>query len=116
MIVVVDKGLGLRGMGRALRSARLDHVIADTAGLLAAGPMRVPGSRIAAREVSAVAAPGRPGSAHTLPDLGSAGRDLPCPAESGPDDEAAVVFTSGATGPAKGVLLPAPPGPGAAAS
>ena len=27
-----------------------------------------------------------------------------CPAESGPDDEAAVVFTSGATGPAKGVL------------
>ncbi len=64
VIVVVDKGLGLRGMGRALRSARIDHLIADTPGLLAAGPMRVPGNRIATREVSAIVAPDRPGGAH----------------------------------------------------
>ena len=103
VIVVVDKGLGLRGMGRALRSARIDHLIADTPGLLAAGPMRVPGNRIATREVSrSLRRIAR--VAHTMPTLASAGRDLPCPAESGPDDEAAVVFTSGATGPAKGVL------------
>ena len=102
VIVVVDRGLGLRGMGRALRSARIDHLIADTPGLLAAGPMRVPGTRIAPREVSgALRRAARVG--HTLPALERAGQDLPCPAESGPDDEAAVVFTSGATGPAKGV-------------
>ena len=103
VIVVVDKGLGLRGMGRALRSARVDHVIAETAGLLAAGPMRVPGSRIAAGDVPrAVRRVAR--VAHTLPELVRLGRGLSCPDEAGPDDEAAVIFTSGATGPAKGVL------------
>ena len=44
VIVVVDRGLGLRGMGRALRSAKIDHLVADTAGLLASRPMRVPGT------------------------------------------------------------------------
>ena len=103
VIVVADKGLGLRGMGRALRSARIDHLIADTPGLLAAGPMRVPGTRIATREVSkALRRAARVG--HTLPALAQAGQHLPCPTESAADDEAAVVFTSGATGPAKGVL------------
>jgi len=103
VIVVVDKGLGLRGMGRALRSARIDHLIADTAGLLAAGPMRVPGTRIATREVSAVLRR-LARVEHTMPALAGTGHGLQCPAEGGPDDEAAVVFTSGATGPAKGVL------------
>ena len=103
VIVVVDRGLGLRGMGRALRSARVDHLIADTAGLLAAGPMRVPGTRIATREVSGPLARVA-GVAHTLPELARTGRPLGCPPEAGGDDQAAVIFTSGATGPAKGVL------------
>ena len=78
MIVVVDKGLGLRGMGRALRSARVDHVIADTAGLLAAGPMRVPGTRIATRDVPRRGAPVAR-VAHTLPELVRPGRGLSLP-------------------------------------
>jgi acyl-CoA synthetase (AMP-forming)/AMP-acid ligase II/pimeloyl-ACP methyl ester carboxylesterase len=102
VIVVVDRGLGLRGMGRALRSAKVDHLVADTAGLLASRPMRVPGTRIAIRELSAALR--RAGRvAHTLPALAASGRHLPCPPESAPADEAAVIFTSGATGPAKGV-------------
>ena len=39
-----------------------------------------------------------------MPELGPAGSGPARPAEAGPDDEAAVIFTSGATGPAKGVL------------
>ena len=103
VIVVVDRGLGLRGMGRALRSAKVDHLVADTAGLLASRPMRVPGTRIAVREVPSVVrrlARVR----HTMTGLALLGRDLPSPPESGAADEAAVIFTSGATGPAKGVL------------
>ena len=103
VIVVVDKGLGLRGMGRALRSARIDHLIADTAGLLAAGPLRVPGTRIATRDVSAALS--RLAKVdRTMPGLARTGRDLDCPPEADGGAEAAVVFTSGATGPAKGAL------------
>jgi acyl-CoA synthetase (AMP-forming)/AMP-acid ligase II len=103
VIVVVDRGLGLRGMGRALRSAKIDHLVADTAGLLASRPMRVPGTRIAVREPGSVL--GRLGRVrHTMPGLARLGLDLPTPGESDAADEAAVIFTSGATGPAKGVL------------
>jgi acyl-coenzyme A synthetase/AMP-(fatty) acid ligase len=49
------------------------------------------------------------GSPVGLAELARRGRALldagtPLPAEAGPDDEAAVLFTSGATGPAKGVV------------
>ncbi len=109
VIVVVDRGLGLRGMARALRSARIDHVIADAPGLLAAGPMRVPGTRIASR---ALPAPLRKatGVRQSLPELELAGQliagsQLGAEAFHADDNaEAAVVFTSGATGPAKGAL------------
>ncbi len=102
VIVIADKGLGIPAMGRALRSAHVAHVIAGAAGLLAAGPMRLPGTRIAVHDV---AAPVRAlvHLDHTvteLNDLGADGGPLPEPA---PGAEAAVLFTSGATGPAKGV-------------
>ena len=101
--VVADKGLGLRGMGRALRGAQVDHVIGTGPGLVAARAMRLPGTRILAG-----AAPGRLrrglGVEHSLADLARLGsRAAP---GTGPtaDDVCAVVFTSGATGPAKGVV------------
>lgn len=105
VIVVADKGLGLRGMGRALRSANLDHVLGATQGLAAAAVMRLPGKRwlvgpatAAHRRLLKVSAQ-LPGSAAALD--GSQRASLP---EVGGEAEAAVVFTSGATGPAKGVL------------
>lgn len=115
VVVVADKGLGLRGMGRALRSANLDHVVGTAQGLAAATAMRLPGTRwlvgpasAAQRRVLRMASnlailpggPGRPAAWRSLA-AGSDDAELPAVAE---DAEAAVVFTSGATGPAKGVL------------
>jgi acyl-coenzyme A synthetase/AMP-(fatty) acid ligase len=103
VIVVADKGLGVRAMGRALRGARVDHVIATPQGLAAARAMRLRGRRIAAG-----AAP-RPllralGAGMTLSDLARIGRSAPEPAAPPADATCAVVFTSGATGPPKGVV------------
>jgi acyl-coenzyme A synthetase/AMP-(fatty) acid ligase len=102
VIVVADKGLGVRGMGRALRSARVDHVIGTAEGLTAARAMRL---RPRGLRVSAGAPYRMLGAAVSLADLARSGRDradlLPEPTG---EDECAVVFTSGATGPAKGVV------------
>ncbi|MFP5369628.1 MAG: alpha/beta fold hydrolase, partial [Actinomycetes bacterium] len=48
VIVVADKGLGLRRMRRALRGAAPDHVLGSAAGLAAARSMGLPGARIGA--------------------------------------------------------------------
>jgi len=94
VIVVADKGLGVRGMGAALRSAKVDHVIGTAQGLAAAKVMRLTGTRISVG--------GGFGAQWTVEELvRTAGGELP---EVSGDMEAAVVFTSGATGPAKGVL------------
>ncbi|MEO7745669.1 MAG: alpha/beta fold hydrolase, partial [Actinomycetota bacterium] len=92
VIVVADRGLGLRGMGRALRGASVDHVIGSAQGLAAARAMRLPGTRIATRRV--------PGVRHDLVTLARSTAPLPEPLPEPDDDaECAVVFTSGATGP-----------------
>jgi olefin beta-lactone synthetase len=84
--VIADRGLGMAGLGRAVRSTRPKWAIGPPAALAAAKALRwTPGAiRL---DVGALvrAAPG----------------DLP-PEPTG-DDPAAVLFTSGATGPAKGV-------------
>jgi len=103
VIVVADKGLGLAGMRRALRSASVDHVIGGAPGLAAARAMGLPGDRFAA---AGVPAPLRRalGAPRDLDSLARLGRRAPAPPEAVPDQDCAVVFTSGATGPAKGVV------------
>lgn len=118
-IVVADAGLGLRNLGRALRSADPDHLIAIPAGLTAAHALRVPGHRIAAGDLPPIMR-ARMRVSHTLAELEELGQhtrqldqqsgasELPglatIPPVPSPDAEGAVLFTSGATGPAKGVV------------
>ncbi|MDP5185361.1 alpha/beta fold hydrolase [Blastococcus sp. BMG 814] len=103
VIVVADKGLGLRGMRRALRGAAPDHVLGSTAGLAAARAMGLPGTRILAGPASARLRRVL-GAEHDLASLEVSGRTSSAPAEPPLDADCAVVFTSGATGPAKGVV------------
>jgi olefin beta-lactone synthetase len=85
--VIADRGLGLRGLGHAIGSARVHHVIGPTKALVAARVLRwAPRANTIAVE-----------------DLR---RTPPTPHPTNdphPEDLAAVLFTSGATGPAKGV-------------
>jgi acyl-coenzyme A synthetase/AMP-(fatty) acid ligase/pimeloyl-ACP methyl ester carboxylesterase len=103
VIVVADAGLGVRAMGRALRGAGPDWVIGIPKALAAVVALRIPGRRIVAGEPPrrALQALRTESSLARLTELGR-GRDLP-PAP-GSDAESAILFTSGATGPAKGVV------------
>lgn len=85
--VIADRGLGLGGLGRAVRSARVDHVVGPTKALLAAKVLRW--------------APGAAGIA--VEDVRRSAPTAKASPSPQPSDLAAVLFTSGATGPAKGV-------------
>ncbi len=106
-VVIVDAGLGPKGMSHALRSAGADFLIGVDRAVVAARTLGWPGTRIlvdgpdtgARGRAAAVAG----GVEHRLAEVIAAGRDQPMPNPPGPQDLAAVVFTSGATGPAKGV-------------
>ncbi len=87
--VVADRGLGLAGLGRAVRSARPRFVIGPLQARLAATALRW-----APRATPLDIADMLNADMLDVDDLG--------PAPSG-DAPAAVLFTSGATGPAKGV-------------
>ena len=107
VIVVADAGLGLRGMAHALRSARPDHVIGIARAVLALNLLRVPGRRIVSTALSAARATllGHPVTMPALEARGAALRRAGTRPVALPDTDtdAAVLFTSGATGPAKGV-------------
>jgi acyl-coenzyme A synthetase/AMP-(fatty) acid ligase len=85
--VIADRGLGMSGLGRAIRSARPEWVIGPLTARAAASALRwAPGAlHVDVGELAARSDAGAP------------------PRAPGPDDPAAVLFTSGATGPAKGV-------------
>lgn len=101
-IVVADAGLGLRGMAHALRSAAPRHVIGIPKALVAMAVLGVPGRRIVVGGGDAAArAFGWSAELARLERLG-AGQALPELPDG--DAEGAVLFTSGATGPAKGVV------------
>lgn len=103
VVVVVDAGLGVRGMGTALRSADPDYLVSIPKGLLAARSMGWPGDRISVHDLNA-AQQRALGVVATLPELVLKGSNAPLPQPPADDDIAAVAFTSGATGPAKGVV------------
>ena len=89
--VIADRGLGLRGLGNAVRSARVQHVVGPQKALLAARALRC-------APHSTFIALGELQGAKKLESLA----ELYTP-QPQPQDLAAVLFTSGATGPAKGV-------------
>jgi len=89
--VIADRGLGLRGLGAAVSSARPRFSIGPRAARVVSAVMRwAPrAAHVDVAELMRAAA-----------DAGQSRVDLPLPDAA---DEVAILFTSGATGPAKGV-------------
>jgi acyl-CoA synthetase (AMP-forming)/AMP-acid ligase II/pimeloyl-ACP methyl ester carboxylesterase len=103
VVVVADAGLGLQGLTRAVRGAWPDHVIGEPAGLAAATALGWPGQKIStARYMKPVRR--SLDVAYSLGDLVSLGVEEELPDFPAADAAAAVLFTSGSTGPAKGVV------------
>jgi acyl-coenzyme A synthetase/AMP-(fatty) acid ligase len=111
VVVAADAGLGARGLARALGGSAPDHLVATASGLVLAATtgLRVAGLTVTAGPVTSAQRRAM-GAGISLLDLARAARTDPegaaeaLPAVPGPDADAVVVFTSGATGPAKGVL------------
>ncbi|MDR9451653.1 MAG: alpha/beta fold hydrolase, partial [Acidimicrobiia bacterium] len=102
VVVVADAGLGPRGMSRAMGSANPAYLIGIPRALVAARTLGWPGIRISTKSPAPAVASWLKVQT-TLDDLRrrGGGRSLPAPPTS--LDQAGIGFTSGATGPAKGV-------------
>jgi acyl-coenzyme A synthetase/AMP-(fatty) acid ligase/pimeloyl-ACP methyl ester carboxylesterase len=101
VIVLIDSGLGPRGMSAAMKAANPDHLIGIPKALAAARTLRWPGRPICTVELD-TARRRALGATADLPSLRRSTAELPPPPSV--DDVAAVAFTSGATGPSKGVV------------
>ena len=97
--VLIDGGLGPAQMSAAMKVADPDHLIGIRRALAAARTLRWPGR--ASPSSRPIVARRLLGVEHDLPSLQDA-PSVTLPVVD-PDAEAAVVFTSGATGPSKGV-------------
>ncbi|MGO2068461.1 alpha/beta fold hydrolase [Glutamicibacter arilaitensis] len=107
VIVVADAGLGTKGMGRAIKGAGPSYLVGIDRALTGARLFGWPGIKIAAEDLP-TAKRKLLGVAHTLPELYAAGGKASAQElafePANPDADAAVLFTSGSTGPAKGVV------------
>ncbi|MEM9609201.1 MAG: alpha/beta fold hydrolase [Actinomycetota bacterium] len=102
VMVLVDSGLGPRNMSRALASAAPDHLIGIAKAMAAGRALRWPGRRIVAGPMGGAARRAL-GVELALDEVEALGDGTPPPIVPPSSLPAAIAFTSGSTGPSKGV-------------